>query len=789
MEYVKGIPFTDYCDQARLSLKERLELFIPVCQAVQHAHHKGIVHRDLKPSNILICLYDGKPVPKVIDFGLAKAMHQQLTELSLHTAHGVMVGTPIYMSPEQAELNNLDVDTRTDIYSLGVVLYELLTGTTPLGREQLRRAAYDEILKLIKETEAPRPSTRLSGHASLPNIAAQRRIDPKTLQKTLSGDLDWIVMKSLEKERSRRYETANGLSRDVERFLRDEAVEACPPSISYRLRKYVRRHKTYVVAASLAINTLFVAVAVASWGWKQAITAAIDVRRSLDEVTKERDAKNKALTERSAALAKEAAQREQAERRLTEGILCRIGRKPSPDSLELDAFREWSLISESRLKLRVLQIAFENPVMALRLAKRSALVAQACVGLSPDRRSKSLGFLLKQQQATPADPRICLAAVWLSLELSGSNLPGFDAAYSLLRNGTLGSPQSESRPNGVRDSFAFLLLLSNRLGALREEDKRFAIGEMLTALESHNRNTVYWDTTVAIGEASSHLSEAELDRGWWAIIEAVERSEESVHFATQESALRALADQLSPIQVSNNARRHLQHLQPRQDQNTIRAAVAGLSAMRTRLPEDLINSGWVAVCAFEDGPRIYDFAEMLNHQELLKLLEEYSKSDSSERVPAIQLCAAGHFLALSAESLEQSIASKACEELFAVLLRSKCSPEFSGLEDTIIRLLPYVDRKVRGTCADRLCLSMKEQFGTNGYADLVYCELLESFVPDLTPLQTLAMSQILRSHLLNTFPEHPSSATTMVSVTEKLARKNPAHKIERIFGLERVSKP
>ena len=240
MEYVKGIPLTEYCDQARLSLNERLNLFASVCQAVQHAHQKGIIHRDLKPSNILACLYDGKPVPKVIDFGLAKAMHQSLTDQSLHTAHGMMVGTPLYMSPEQAEHNNLDVDTRTDIYSLGVILYELLTGSTPLEKLQLKEAAFNEILRLIKEVEPPKPSTRLSSSASLPSIAAQRSIEPNQLRKSLVGDLDWIVMKALDKERSRRYETANGLARDIDRFLNDEAVEACPPSSAYRLRKFIR---------------------------------------------------------------------------------------------------------------------------------------------------------------------------------------------------------------------------------------------------------------------------------------------------------------------------------------------------------------------------------------------------------------------------------------------------------------------------------------------------------------------------------------------------------------------
>ena len=266
MEYVKGVPLTAYCDSARLSLKERLNLFLLVCQAVQHAHQKGIIHRDLKPSNILICLYDGKPVPKVIDFGLAKAVNQALTDHSLHTGHGVMVGTPLYMSPEQAEHNNLDVDTRTDIYSLGVILYELLTGSTPLERQQLKDAAYNEILRLIKEVEPPKPSDRISGSASLPSIAAQRNIEPALLRRSVTGDLDWIVMKALDKERSRRFETANGLARDVERFLNDEAVEACPPSAGYKLRKYMRRHRGQVLAVSAVFAALLLGMLGTTWG-------------------------------------------------------------------------------------------------------------------------------------------------------------------------------------------------------------------------------------------------------------------------------------------------------------------------------------------------------------------------------------------------------------------------------------------------------------------------------------------------------------------------------------------
>ena len=251
MEYVKVVPLTEYCDQARLSVRERLELFIPICQAVQHAHQKGIIHRDLKPSNILVCLYDGKPVPKVIDFGLAKALHQSLTEQSVYTAHGMMLGTPLYMSPEQAESNNLDIDTRTDIYSLGVILYELMTGTTPLEKQQFKQAAMAEILRLIKEVDPPRPSTRLSGSASLPSFAAQRSLEPASLTRTISGDLDWVIMKALEKERSRRYETASGLAADIMRHLADEPVSASPPSARYKMQKFVKRNRAGVIAASV----------------------------------------------------------------------------------------------------------------------------------------------------------------------------------------------------------------------------------------------------------------------------------------------------------------------------------------------------------------------------------------------------------------------------------------------------------------------------------------------------------------------------------------------------------
>src|SRR5687768_12295578 len=251
MELVKGVPITKYCDEHRLPPRARLELFIQVCQAVQHAHQKGIIHRDLKPTNVLVALYDGKPVPKVIDFGVAKATGQRLTERTMFTGFGDVIGTLEYMSPEQAELNQLDVDTRSDIYSLGVLLYELLTGTTPLENKRARSAALLEMLRVVREEEPPRPSTRLRTAQELPSIAASRGLEPRKLSGLVKGELDWIVMKALEKDRSRRYETANGLAMDVQRYLGDESVQACPPTAWYRFRKFARRNKRALATVSV----------------------------------------------------------------------------------------------------------------------------------------------------------------------------------------------------------------------------------------------------------------------------------------------------------------------------------------------------------------------------------------------------------------------------------------------------------------------------------------------------------------------------------------------------------
>ncbi len=296
MELVHGVPITKYCDDNHLTPRERLELFVPVCQAIQHAHQKGIIHRDIKPSNVMVTLYDGKPVPKVIDFGVAKATEQKLTEQTLFTQYGTMVGTFEYMSPEQAEMSALGVDTRSDIYSLGVLLYELLTGSTPLTHKRLKEAAYAEVLRMIKEEEPPKPSTRLSDSGqALASISAKRLTEPAKLTKLVRGELDWIVMKCLEKDRNRRYETAKDFAADVQRYLNDEPVQTCPPSAGYRLRKLVRRHRGPVLAAVLLVLALVGGIIGTTWGMLRATDAQAD---AVSEAKQKEDA----LLDKEAAL-------------------------------------------------------------------------------------------------------------------------------------------------------------------------------------------------------------------------------------------------------------------------------------------------------------------------------------------------------------------------------------------------------------------------------------------------------------------------------------------------------
>ena len=301
MELVNGLPITDYCDRKRLPVRARLELFVAVCQAVQHAHQKGIIHRDLKPSNVMVTEVDGRPTPKVIDFGVAKATEFDLTDQSLGDT-GAIVGTPTYMSPEQADPSSMDIDTRTDVYALGVILYELLAGSPPLDASQFKRGALLEMLRMVREVDPPRPSTKVSTAEGLPSIAAGRSIDPAQLKRALTGDLDWIVMKALEKDRTRRYETANGFAADINRHLSSEPVLAAPPSRVYRTKKFVRKHRNGVLAASLVLLSLLGGLAAVA-----AVQTAANARlaASLTRETKANTALNEAngqLTKSRAAV-------------------------------------------------------------------------------------------------------------------------------------------------------------------------------------------------------------------------------------------------------------------------------------------------------------------------------------------------------------------------------------------------------------------------------------------------------------------------------------------------------
>jgi WD40 repeat protein/tRNA A-37 threonylcarbamoyl transferase component Bud32 len=318
MEYIKGVPILEYCDTEKLDIGARLELFTRVCHAIQHAHQKGIIHRDIKPGNVLVTMHDGVPVPKVIDFGIAKATSAELTVKTLFTEHRQMIGTAAYMSPEQAEMSGLDIDTRSDIYALGVLLYELLTGTTPFTHEELMSKGFAEIMRIIREVEPHKPSTRLSslGDTGTRTALQRRAVDPKKLSHALRGDLDWIIMKCLEKDRTRRYETANGLAMDIRRYLGGEAVVAAPPSAAYRLRKFVRRHRVLVTAGSAVAAALLIGVIAFAWQAKVA-------RAQRDSAVQARKTAQDAQAEAVAQQQKAEAERHRAEVQLTraEGLV------------------------------------------------------------------------------------------------------------------------------------------------------------------------------------------------------------------------------------------------------------------------------------------------------------------------------------------------------------------------------------------------------------------------------------------------------------------------------------
>jgi WD40 repeat protein len=354
MELVKGVRLTDFCDGNRFSTRGRLELFATVCQAIQHAHQKGAIHRDIKPSNVMVTLHDGQPVPKVIDFGVAKAISQQLTDKTTVTSYGQMIGTPQYMSPEQAEMSGLDIDTRSDVDSLGVLLSELLTGSTPLEAKRLRGQKFVEMQRIIRDDEPPRPSTRLStlGHTSA-SFAANQGTDVQKLATLLRGELDWVVMKALEKDRARRYETANGLAADIRRFLDNEPVVACPPSSSYRLRKFAQKYRATFTTAAVIAAALLAATVVSTW---QAVRANQEVARA--NTARQLAAKEKVKADRNATEAQLQAQRTLVEKQ-------RADRQREQAETSRAAVRRHAYMSDMRLASQAYEAGNHEHVIEL----------------------------------------------------------------------------------------------------------------------------------------------------------------------------------------------------------------------------------------------------------------------------------------------------------------------------------------------------------------------------------------------------------------------------------------
>ena len=469
MELVKGQPITKYCDEHQLTPRQRLELFIPVCQAVQHAHQKGIIHRDIKPSNILVAEYDQQVVPKVIDFGVAKAISQPLVDKTLFTGYGQIVGTLEYMSPEQAKLNQLDIDTRSDIYSLGVLLYELLTGTTPFEKQRLRSAAWDEMLRIIREEEPPKPSTRLSESGnSLPSISAQRRTAPAKLTRLVRGDLDWIVMKALDKDRARRYETANGLAADVLRFLNGEAVTAIPPSTTYRLRKFVLKNRRLFLTAAAIAAALLIGTVVATW---QAFRAT-HAQHKAEQASHDQEVQ-RLQAEANMQLAYQALDK----------IYLQLVEEELPRYPErLDSYRrvlEDALGFYSQFAAKNAgdpRVKYELAVALARGGKLAALLERRDEALNLLGRAREILEPLWQQDPTQSKYRMTLALVYHELGLSNRKLDKFDAALAALNKATqlVGDPGATGAEPWVGDTFIQVGLTR---GSLERQTGRFAEAE------------------------------------------------------------------------------------------------------------------------------------------------------------------------------------------------------------------------------------------------------------------------------------------------------------------------
>lgn len=435
MELVKGTPITEFCDRLKLSPEKRLELFIPVCNAIQHAHQKGIIHRDIKPSNVLVALFDDVPVTKVIDFGVAKATGGGLTEQSVYTFFGGIVGTPQYMSPEQATLNNLDIDTRSDVYSLGVLLYELLAGAPPFSQIELEKAGVLEILRVVREVEPPRPSAKLSSSQLVATLSANRSSEPQRLTRLLRSELDWIVLKALEKERSKRYESAQGFAADILRYLAGEQVIAHPPTLMYRLRKVAHRNRSGLIALSAVLLAMLAGLAGTSW---QMLRANREASRALTLADNARKAK------------------EEAEDVLISGMMRPLGFGDLEEgSVARTTIEDIAQLESSELKLKILDRAIRTPQVADRLPTQMAWILQGCVGLDATSHQQATENALAIFRDQSLDHRVRYAALSCLNELDTIGTLSIDEFANYVRQAP------DERKEGVWESLVWVNLRDN----------------------------------------------------------------------------------------------------------------------------------------------------------------------------------------------------------------------------------------------------------------------------------------------------------------------------------------
>ena len=577
MEYVKGKPITEYADQNHLSISERLELFEQVCQAVQHAHHKGVIHRDLKPGNVLVSTQDGKPFAKVIDFGIAKAIAQRLTDQTLFTEHAQFVGTPQYMSPEQAE-GSVDIDTRTDVYSLGVMLYELLTGSTPFSSQELKAAAFEQIKKMIVEVDPPKPSTRLSlSQPTLSTLAASRRTEPKRLGTLVRGELDWIVMKALDKDRKRRYETPTSLANDIEAHRTGEPVQAAPPSTAYRIQKFVRKHRGPVIAVATVGIVLLLGIIGTTWGY---LVAERNAEREREAKDRERLAKEEATEQRDAA----AQAQGQAEGALARGFVRPLTQEPWLNELEIEPLWELATLESDTVGLRMLDVASRDPQMTRQLLRESTLVA--AIGLSPGLRQRALRLLRPRVD----DPNLALdhraEIAWLALLLLDK--PGRDSAacVAAIRDAAAGGNHSQTVAlflYPIAPELAAELLLAFIADPKLVPNERPAIASYLTTLSAR----VPRETAARIRETAPSLLLAGLtdqkrsafDRSGWADALAAFSTNLEREAAARvcESAAAGLLPELAD---------------PKRDSDLHSWLAKGLATLSTHLPPEAAAKLW-----------------------------------------------------------------------------------------------------------------------------------------------------------------------------------------------------